>query len=438
MILFLISIVLIFAFAGYSFIGYGLIPEESAVVTEIILYVLFLISLVRRVRGISYRLDLIGVFSFFVLAALTSVVYNNFFNFQPVYGLRLVLRFYLFYLALINLHLSEMQLKRIMGLLSFLFIIQLPVSVIKFVIQGVNENTIGTYALHGGGITPTIAVVGLVFAAAYYSLYKHSITYIILGVSFIAYGILGAKRIMLFLYPMIFFILYYILYIKQSSVLLKRGSTIAFLITFVLTMSTGAVILKYNPTLNPEKKVGGSVNFEYALDFSKKYEGNMLTRKTATGRYNTTKITFNVLAGEGVGRLIFGFGPGSLTRSILDRDFHYSSPNLKIIDQCYGQTGLTFIATEYGLLGVITIVPLFFICIFRSWRYFNQETDPYWKAFGTGCLVFSILQMFIFFAYNPTPLMNNTITPTFYCAMAILYYRFKGRDLASVTDMPAR
>ena len=63
------------------------------------------------------------------------------------------MRFYLFYLALINLGLDETMLKRINKFLFILFIIQLPAVAYRFSIYGISELTIGTYATHGGGPT---------------------------------------------------------------------------------------------------------------------------------------------------------------------------------------------------------------------------------------------------------------------------------------------
>ena len=357
------------------------------------------------------------------------MISNHINNFGPIYSLRLYLRFYVFYLAIINLNLTDRHLKWLNGLIFFLFLLQIPIQLLKFLRLGISEDTIGSYALHGGGITPTVAIVGLGFSIGYYFFYKHNILYIIISFLFISYGILGAKRVLLYMYPIFFAILYFILYIKQDRSRLNFASMIALLFIIVITLSTGALILKYNPTLNPENRAGGSIDLDYALEYSRQYESNMLTEYSSTGRFKTTKIMFSVLAEEGLNKLMFGFGPGSLTSSIFGNE-RISSKSLIKIEQCYGKTGMVHIVTEYGILGLFSIIIFIIVWIKRSWLYYSKEVDPYWKAFATGCIIFVSLQFIIFFAYNSTPLLNNTISPIFYYALAIIYIRLRSLQQA--------
>ncbi len=422
--IFSIYILLVFEFFGYSIIGYGFIPEYSAVIVEVIVYMLFLTSLLMGLgREETYKFDLGWIFSFFILIAIASAVNNHTVDFGLIYSLRLYLRFYLLYIAIINFGLSDDQLKKIMDLIFFLLIIQIPVQLIKFSFLGISEDTIGSYALHGGGITPAIAIIGLAFSAGYYRFYtKFKVSLLLLGVFFVTFGVLGDKRIILYLYPLVFLFLYYLLYMKQKNIHGNLSAVIAFIVIMVVTLSTGAAILKFNRTLNPEKKVGGSIDLRYAFEYSKEYEGNMLTKHSATGRYNTLKIVCTELKNGGFGRIMFGFGPGSLTSSIFGNERHSSFSLMKIAG-CYGQTGLTHVVSEYGLLNMLLIIYFFIISLHRSWRYYNTETDPYWKGFSVFCLVFVALQFFIFVGYNTTPLLNNTLSPIFYCTLAVLYLR---------------
>ena len=96
---------------------------------------------------------------FFFIVASCSIVVNNVFNFRLIFSLRLILRSFVFYLALINLGLTDGQLKKINTLLFILFIIQLPASAIKFYFYGVSEMTMGTHTVHGGGLTTLIPII---------------------------------------------------------------------------------------------------------------------------------------------------------------------------------------------------------------------------------------------------------------------------------------
>jgi hypothetical protein len=126
----------------------------------------------------------------------------------------------------------------------------------------------------------------------------------------------------------------------------------------------------------------------------------------------------NRLWKDGIKAICFGYGPGSLTRSILDSEY-YVDYRIAEIRASYGITGMTFTLTEYGLFGLIPIGMIFIIFIFRSIKWFNIETDPYWKAFATGNVVFSVLVSFIFFTYNVIPLLGDTIPPLYFYAMAV-------------------
>ena len=170
MALFLIYSIFLIAFFANSLVGYNLIPAHVTIVTELLIYLLFLYSLVvSRSNHKDYCLHLVPLFGFFLIVALCSIVVNNAFNFRPIFSLRLILRFFIFYLALINLGLNNDQLKKINTLLFILFIIQLPASAIKFYFYGVSEMTMGTHTVHGGGLTTLIPIIALGYLAGYHA-----------------------------------------------------------------------------------------------------------------------------------------------------------------------------------------------------------------------------------------------------------------------------
>ena len=208
MALFLIYGIFLVAFFADSFVGYNLIPAHVTLVTELFIYLLFLYSLiVSRRNHKDYHLHLVPLLAFFLIVALCSIVVNNTFNFRPVFSLRLILRFFIFYVALINMGLTDGQLKKINTLLFILFIIQLPASAIKFCFYGVSEMTMGTYTVRGGGLTTIIPIIALGYLAGYYVFHKPRALYLLLGVGFIAYGIVGAKAALFFLLPITFLVL---------------------------------------------------------------------------------------------------------------------------------------------------------------------------------------------------------------------------------------
>jgi hypothetical protein len=418
----LIYIIFLMAMLGNGFIDYGLIPHQLSLLSEASIYLLFLYSLITSSRGHrAYRLDMFPLFLIFMIGSLFSIIINYSFNFQPIFGFRLILRFFIFYLALINLGLNSEDFKKINRLLFVLFIIQLPVSAVKLYFHGVTETTHGTFA--GGGLTTIIPIVAIGYLSGFFAFYKPKAVYWFLAICFILYGIVGAKAALLFLYPLTFLGLYYLIYVKGKSIRLTRHFMVI-IVLLLLSSASAVTIVKLNVRLNPERVVGGSVDFKTALQRSKDYTTGTAFGGTAytAGRFSTTMWAFNVISHEGIGRILFGFGPGSLTRSVFG---YFTNAKLYSIAKSYGQTAMVYILIEEGLFGVIVFTTIFLIFLHRSWKWYFIEKEPYWKAFSLGTLVFAALNLFIYFTYNRLPVTGDTVPPLYYYVMAIIYYRLK-------------
>lgn len=405
-----ICVVFLFAFFGNFLVEYRLIPPHVTLVTEVLIYLLFLYSLFSvQSKPERYFFSLCLPFIYFLIVTFCSIIINNYLNFQPVISLRLVLRFYIFYLALINLGIDESTLKSINKLLFILFIIQLPVVAYRFSYLGISENTIGTYATHGGGLTPIIPVVALGYLAGYYFFYRRRFFYLLLGIGFVLLGIVGEKRSLLFIYPVLFIGIYFLVFIiGKKENLLKHLGAIACI--SVLSITISIVIVKhhrgYNYAENPD--------YLQALEYAKEYT-------TKKGRVAATKLAFETAVKSG--NLLFGFGPGSLTGSVIRRN-GFDSRILSIREK-YGHTGLVLILVEYGMLGVIAISSVFIILAFRCWKWFKFEKEPYWKAFSMGSLIFAAYTIFAFFCLGRTLITGDVLVPVYYYVMAAMYLRMK-------------
>lgn len=417
MLKFLIYVIFLFAFFGNYFAEKGLISPYVTLVTEAFVYLLFLFSLSRS-KVTNYSWQLWFPFSFFLIVTFCSIIINNYFNLRPVFSLRLIFRFYFFYLALINLGLDDFMLKRINKLLFILFIIQLPASAYKFSIMGISERTIGTYATHGGGLTPIIPIVALGYLAGYFFFYRRRFYYILLSIGFILFGIAGGKRVLLFVYPITFIGIYILGYIigKKENIIKHLGVVTC---VAVLTIAASGLILKYHKGYRNNNEAGRTTDVKEAIEYAKQYttkrEGNR-----AGGRVAMTQLAFELTSKNGA--ILFGFGPGSLTGSHLD-DRRWYDKRIRPIYESYGKTGLVFILIEYGLMGLIGITSILLIFIYRCWKWYKYEKEPYWKAFAMGSLVFAVYSAFIFFCYNRSSLLGDVITPVYYYAMAITHIK---------------
>ena len=423
--LFLVYTIFLVAFFAGSLVGYNLISPHVTIATEVFIYLLFVYSLVvSRRNHRRYDLHLLPVFGFFLIAAFCSVLVNQMFNFRPILSLRLVLRFYFFYLAVINLGLTEDQFKKINKLLFILFIIQLPASAIKFCFYGISELTMGTYTVRGGGLTTSIPIIALGYLAGYHAFYKARPVYFLLGIGFILYGIVGAKAALFFLLPITFLGLYYLTYIRGRHVDVSRHVFVLVMILLFSVVVTGTII-KFNQRLNAQREVGGEIDFSYALKYSQSYTTGTgyENPEFATGRFSTTMLALDTIWTGGLSHIFFGYGPGCLTKSVLG--YMPRDRRISRIAGSYGQSGAVFVLMEYGLFGVIPLSLIFWVFVRICWRWYNSEKEPYWRAFATGSLVFALLNAFIFCTYNKTSILGDTIPPLCFYIMATAYMRLK-------------
>jgi hypothetical protein len=426
------------AFFGNLLVDYQFIPAEVTLLTELSAYLLLCLGLIRSGQSrAAISIHLSYLYGAFLLVAIISAVLNGGLSQRIFIGLRPILRFYIFYLALINLRLSEKQYKAINILLFVIFILQLPASGIRFLQHGFAEHTIGTYAAHGGGITPIIPIIAIGYLAGFFIFCKPKPIHLLLGAGFVMFGIMGAKRVLFFLLPASLIGIYYLGYVKG-----KKTSLIKQLPLIVIVIGTGMAVqlfmMKNIASLNPEYKEGGTASYSHVLEYAQKYEaGKGAIHGAGGGRFSTTLIGFETIFGGDIAQTFFGFGPGSTMKSKFDSERRVDKRLISFVAS-YGQTGFAFLLVEYGLFGAITLSLVFFIFISRSLRWFRLENDPYWKSMSMGTVVFSFLYAFIFFCYNRVPLVDDTTPPVYFYAMSLAFYRLNEMRNKAAVLIPNR
>jgi len=421
--LFLIYGVLFIALFGglLEIIG---IPSYFTAATELFIILLFLTSPIAKKDQHGYVFHLWYLFLYMFLLAVFSMVVNDSGIVSAAYSLRLLFRFYIFYLAITTLNLDDETLKRFNKVILIFLILQFPIIIYKFRIYGVSEQTIGAYAKAGGAVTAILPIIVLFFCSGYYYLYRADIKYIILSVAFLLFSIIGKKRVVLFLYPVQFIGIYYYIYLKGKGVSLSRKMS-AMLTVLAAIVVISSAILYINPTLNPEQKVGGSLDPGFAIEYAKDYTTRVSPFDYTAGRYSTTVRIFTKLWEGGFTEIFFGIGPGMLTGSILDPK--KQKKNIAAVKDRYkfqyGLTAMTRLAIEYGVFGIIIFVLILILLARMSWKYYKFETDPYWKAFAAGSVGFAYSTLFFFFAYGDTVLWGDTIPALYFWTMAVVYTR---------------
>ena len=197
-----IVIILFISFFGNWMEGLGFLPPQINWLVEVLILLLFLKALSRKIFK-KEKLYLMGAYVviLFLIACFFSYLINRNSLIHGLLFLRLTFRYYLLFLAVINLDFNEKSMKLLNNILIFLFIIQIPTAVVKLFIYGQGEAAIGTYGTHGGGPSTVIPMIAVGFLFPFYFFYKPSKLYLFLAFSFIAFGIIGAKRAIILFVP---------------------------------------------------------------------------------------------------------------------------------------------------------------------------------------------------------------------------------------------
>jgi len=418
---FCIYAIFIISFFGNFFSGYNLAPDYINWLTEPLIYSLLLYSI--SIKKGNIKLPFITFILFFLLAGFFSSIVNKNLSVYSLLSVRNVLRFYLFYLAIVNLSFEEIQLKKINYFLVWVFIIQIPVATIKLFFYGQGERAIGTYSMTDGSLSTIIPMIAISFLLGYYILYNKNFVFIFLMMAFIYYSIIGGKRAFIFMLPLLLIFVYYMMMVKGKwGKRQKSFSGIKGIIYIpIIIIIVGYFCLKFIPTLNPEKETGGSINPNYAIDYAIKSTKGTSSEdfRITTGRWATTKRIYTTLYNKGLDKLIFGLGPGETIKSRF-RDRSYREKVLSEFKIGYGITSLGFILMEFGIIG--TVIFIFLICyiLFYSFKYFMCKHEPYWEAFSFGTAAMCFCMVVWFFSYSTTAFFADTIPCFFYYCLGVV------------------
>ena len=172
-----------------------------------------------------------------LLISACSIAVNGTEFTQAIFSLRLLYRFYFFYLGITLLDFDDNSLRKINRFVAILLLLQLPVVAIKFYIYGIAEKTQGAYTMDGS-MTTMIPIVVIFYLAAYYCLYRPKLWFILTGIGFVLWSIVGAKRAVFFLYPFQFLAIYYYIYVKGKG---GRFSKKVTGIDFSITIDCGGI-----------------------------------------------------------------------------------------------------------------------------------------------------------------------------------------------------
>lgn len=417
---FAIIAVIFLVFFGNSLEDYRLTPAAINSLAEFLILLLFLKSIIRKLGKGRYEIRFPFIIAAFIVVSLASWAMNRTNALAGILYLRLLFRYFLFFLALVNLDIEEDRLRMINKFLFFVIILQVPVAFLKSLKYGIGEMSIGTYeGYHGGSQSTMLPLIAISFLMGFYFFCKRSALFIALAIGFIGFAIVGGKRAFLFYLPVV------VLYLAFAVSNYRVNATLVKTAVFggILVAATAFLAPRYIPTLNPDQvrlwrddksETGVSAVLKYAIEYNLAEDGDI-----STGRISTMVRAFEIVWERGIPTLLLGLGPGYTFESRINKDWERDIPI------GYGITDLAFILLQLGVFGTLLyfLIPLKLLLITR--RLFLIIHDSYWKAFAFGTHGYCLVMLLSGSTYCLAFLGDTIPCVFFYCTSVLLSLRGK-------------
>jgi hypothetical protein len=342
--------------------------------------------------------------------------------------LRVVLRFYVLFLAIINLEMSDREIKIWIAVLAMLLFFQVPVAAVRMIWEGQGERAVGTYTYHGGGLSTAIPMVMTGYLLVFYTAYRRWLPYLIGIAAFAAFGIIGGKRATFLTVPLAGV---FALYVVHSIGNIETGSLRNKIFALMILGLISFTAMKFVPGLNPENRVQGRVDISYAADHAFEYSFGQSQEGATTGRMSTTIRALN-LSLETFHKALFGFGPGSMMKSRfgVGKEKFGSGPYAWTgVDPrtgiWYGMSGFVWLLLQVGYPGVILLFMFFFLMFKTFQRAGAWEQDPFWQAISLGVACHLLVVLFFSGFYGAGFIMGDLGTFLIYFILALGFLHMK-------------
>ena len=321
--------------------------------------------------------NLLFAFSFFTISYFFSAIINT----DPLilvlsqYFSKFLLVFISFLLFKKIYYTYPQKFEKLNHLFFLIIIVQIFLSIFKYLRYNMIEGIVGTLSSSGGAIATTFPVYAIILIWLYRKGFlKRTDWILMIGIFFIGFS--SNKRALWFILPIMLFLIF--IYIPRKKVLRK----IAFLLPFLpLIFYVG---VRLNPTLNPERKVWGSFDFNYMMDYTTDYSLGTESKRNdemAYGRVSSTILLIKKIISLNYSNDdLFGIGQ-TVTRSTTYKEFLAYNTGLgnKVAMNGFYRSYLTA-----GIISVFAILIWFWLMIkyvhnkrlrlvlifFLAWDYF--------------------------------------------------------------------
>jgi len=406
------AILLIISFAGWG-VDQGYIPMQIMWLPELLSLMIFIKALLFCIiNRTKFKLFGIKLVLSFLILSIVSLLYNGVDFISGILFLRILFRYYLLFLAIINLDMDEKSTKILNNILIFIFISQLPLSIIKLLIYDQGERPLG---LSSHSLPTIIPLIAIGFLLSFYYFFKNKKIYLLGIVGFIGFSIIGAKRGFIFFLPIV---LVYVFWKLRDRLNIRLKHVLPALLVLVLSFYTTVRLI---PTLNPERRTGGTFDVSYLFNYGYNYTTRINDEGLATGRSSATIAMINGLYKGGPISILIGFGPGSILKSMFN-SFNLQGEIYQEFGVSYGVNGISWLIVQVGFLGLVFFSLLLYLILRKSDFLFNQEKDAYWRSFGMGVSIFSFELLVISLLYSPF-FQADSISSFFFCLAGFVVAR---------------
>jgi hypothetical protein len=426
---YLLIILILLAFVGNMAVAYGWLPGvlPDAVIALIIVLLLVDAVFLSKVRGKKLKLPGLTFIALFLIVGCLSQIYNGtpLLNFIVFSGY--LFQFYLLFIALINLGLTQDQMRSINRVILFLSVAQLPIGLIKYAVFGGDafltggsrtfglEVASGTFGRAGGSMGTIFPLIAIGFMLVFYILTKRHI-FIVFAISFVLFSFITGKRA----FP-ILLIPYVICVLLLCQILLKPKLITAKVYVLVVLLGCGGLVIgaKLHPSLNPSQQIWGDFSIQFLIDKAIGYEQEVDYKGRAIGRYSATQRIFNYMEEKGVSTILVGMGPGTFLKSgLVESTFREGFQRIGI---GYGFTGFVWLFVQVGAIGVICYSILFLFFVRKIIKVCKSLPHSYEKHFCVGVLGMVIVMVYDFVGYSLSSLMGKAIPCLFFLFLAQVY-----------------
>ena len=406
------AIFLIVSFAGWA-VEQGYLPIQIMWLPELLSLMIFIKAIVLCViNRTKFKLFGIKLVLSFLVISIISLIYNGVIFISGLLFLRILFRYYLLFLAIINLDLDEKSTKILNNILIFIFISQLPLSIVKLLIYDQGERPLG---LSSHALPTIVPLIAIGFLMSFYYFYKNKSIYLLGILGFIGFSIIGGKRGFIFFFPIV--VGYFFWKLKDRLNIRLKHVLVTFFILVVSFYSTVRLI----PTLNPERRIGGTFDVSYLFNYGFNYTTKITDEGLAIGRTSATIAMINGLYKGGPISILIGFGPGSILKSMF-KSFNLRGEVYQEFGVSYGVNGISWLIVQVGLLGLVFFTLLLYLILRKSYFLFTQEKDAYWSSFGLGVSMFSFELLVISLLYSPF-FQADSISSFFFCLAGFVVAR---------------